>query len=134
MPRGSLKVICENDKTVGIDYLRWNTWNSSVKICKFICQLTSPGVAKAICNHIIDFIDCPDQRLRETFMSKRAYDNGITRLVATIFNYSTHFCGSTECYDPIIDCLETLEEDKNYISEAPFYEVSIPAVWIKLTK
>lgn len=61
----SLKVICKNDNTVGIDCLRWNTDNSSVKIYNnFVCQITSPGVTKTLGNHIINFVKCPDKRLR----------------------------------------------------------------------
>lgn len=38
---------------------------------KFICQIKSPGVNKQLENHIIDFINRPDNRLKEKlFLSK----------------------------------------------------------------
>eukprot|EP00975_Prorocentrum_lima_P042606 8950852-Prorocentrum_lima.AAC.1 len=39
---------------------------------KLFCQFASPGVSSAVGNHLYDFVNCPDQRLRETFNNEDA--------------------------------------------------------------
>ena len=131
----SCNVILDNDNTVGKDCLTWITSNARVKIYnKFICQVTSPGVNKKIGNHIIDFINCPDTRLRETFRSASAKEHGITRLEATIYNYSIgNYCNIDDRYKPLEDCLSLLESSKLYFAQAPMYSVSFANMWKKLS-
>lgn len=121
-------IILDNDKTVGIDCLTWITPSKArAKIYnKFICQLTSPGINKQLGNHVVDFINCPDARLNETFSSTLAKEHGITRLEATIYNYST-------LLHPLNDCVQLLEDAKLSFQHAPFYSVSIPRMWTSLT-
>lgn len=131
--RENSNVIVNNDTTVGIDCLTWLTSNARVKIYnKFICQITSPGVNRTIGNHIVDFLHCPDARLKKTFASALAKEHGITRLEATIYNYNLGEHKTT--YNPIEDCKVLLENSKIYFQHAPFYSVSIGKMWTKLTK
>ena len=95
--------------------------------------MTSPGVNKQLGNHIIDFIVCPDTRLRETFASDLARMHGITRLEATIYNYSLENTCSPKTFDPIQDSLMLLNDSKNYFQNAPIFSVSLAKMWNKLT-
>lgn len=116
------KLIVDNDKTVGMDCLTWVYDGIRAKIYnKFVCQVTSPGVIKDIGNHILDFIVCPDKRLRETFANSKAKLHGITRFEATIYNY-----GDLENYKCV------LEENLDYFKSAPFYSVPVSKMWCKI--
>ncbi|KAE9521970.1 hypothetical protein AGLY_017629, partial [Aphis glycines] len=101
-------IIVDNIKTVGIDCLTWLNENSRVKVYnKFICQMTSPGVNKQLGNHFINFINCPDKRLKETFGSELARKNGITRLETTIYNYANNdFDINEKMWKKLTDTLE----------------------------
>ena len=124
--------IVDNDTTVGIDCLTWLTDNCRVKIYnKFICQITSPGVNKTIGNHIVDFLNCPDKRLRDTFASTLAKENGITRLEATIYNYNIN--NNEIIYNPLEDCKTLIDQNRVYFENAPFYAVPLWKMWTKLT-
>lgn len=73
-------VIVDNNKTVGKDCLTWLNYNYRAKIYNtFIFLITSPRVDKKFGNHIIDFINCPDDRLNNTFNSDLAKKHGLTR-------------------------------------------------------
>jgi hypothetical protein len=81
--------LLKNDRHVGRDCLTWldNLRGRTVRAKvynKFVCQVTSPAVTKSIGNHLVDFLDCPDARLRATFADATAKATGITRLEATI--------------------------------------------------
>lgn len=100
---------------------------------KFVCKLTSPGINKQLENHIIDFLNCPDKRLKETFGSEIAQKNGITRLEATIYNnYASDNFDIDEKYYPLY-CLKILEKNISFFLKALFYSVSISRIWKKLT-
>lgn len=109
------KTIVSNDRTVGLDCLTWVYDGIRAKVYnKFVCQVTSPGVIKAIGNHILDFVDCPDQRLYNTFANPEARQHGITRFEATVYNN-----GNLKNY------IRVLENNLKYFKFAPFYSVSI---------
>src|SRR5436190_2352643 len=128
----SSNIIVDNDEKVGIDCLTWLNSNSRVKIYnKFICQITSPGVTKQLGNHVLDFLNCPDKRLKETFGSEHAQKNGITRLEATIYNYSTS--NGEKIFDPLEDCKIIMQHSIDYFKNAPLYAVPIHKMWTKLT-
>jgi len=127
-------IIINNNKTVGIDCLTWLTSNAKVKIYnKFIYQVTSPGVNKSIGNHIINFLNCPDVRLKDTFSSTLAKEHGITRLEATIYNYNIGNSHKAS-YSPLEDCLTLLENSIIYFQSAPIYSVSIAKMWTKIAE
>lgn len=116
------RTIVSNDKTVGMDCLTWVYNGVRAKIYnKFVCQVTSPGVIKGIGNHIINFIDCPDQRLNQTFANPEAKKHGITRFEATVYNN-----GDLKNYVSI------LKENLKYFEFAPFYSVPIERIWHKI--
>lgn len=132
--KNGFNIIVDNDKTVGKDCLTWINKNSRVKIYnKFVCQLTSPGVNKKIGNHVIDFLNCPDKRLRETFTCELARENGITRLEATIYNYVNKIFQDRKEFDPLRDCLSLIKNSTELFYKAPFYSVSFVKMWTKLT-
>jgi len=121
--------IVENDKTVVKDCLTWLNKNSIAKIYnKFVCQMTSPGINKQLGNHIIDFLNCPDKRLKKTFGSELAQKKGITRLEVTIYNYTNKNFIAEEKYDPIEHCMAILERNKSYFPKVPFYSVPISII------
>jgi len=72
-----------------------------------VCQLTSPGVNKTVGTHILNFLDCPDKRLADTFANPLAKEHGLTRLEGTITDVDL--------------CVELLEQNKSYLAQAPFY-------------
>ena len=80
-------VILNNKKYVGNNCLTYidileNTRNKFYN--KFICQVTSGGVNKAIGSNVYNFLYCPDKRLKETFKNENAIQSGITRLESTV--------------------------------------------------
>lgn len=126
--------IVKNYNDVGIDCLRWNNKNSSVKIYnKFVYQVTSPLVSKQIGNHIIDFLNCPDKRLNNTFSSGLGNEHGITKLESTICNYFNAEYQNDVYYSLIDNCISLLATNNRYFEKAPFYKVSIPIIWLKIT-
>jgi len=87
-------------------------------------------------NHIVDFVNCANKRLKETFESPLAKQNGITRLEATVYNYTTDYNSQddiVESFHPIQDCLALLAENRRYFDKAPFYAVPLYKMWTKLT-
>ncbi|XP_065207970.1 uncharacterized protein LOC135836843 [Planococcus citri] len=132
--RENFNEIVDNDTSVGIDCLTWVNSNTRVKIYnKFICQMTSPGVRQRIGNHIVDFIDGRNKRLRETFQSYLARLHGVLRLEATIYNYNYSCSGSDKSYDPVKHCRNLLANCTKYLKSAPIYSVPIQTMWRKLT-
>lgn len=69
--------------------------------------MTSLGLNNQIGNHVIVFINYPDQRLPTIFSSVLATELGITRLEETIYNYKFE-----HTFDSIEDCLNVLENNK----------------------
>jgi len=69
-------------------------------------QLTSPGVNRDIGIHILNFLDCPDKRLANTFANPLAKEHGLTRLEGTITDVDL--------------CIELLEQNKSYLAHVPF--------------
>jgi len=72
-----------------------------------VCQLTSPGVNRAIGTHILDFLDCQDKRLADTFSNPLAREHGLTRLEETVTDVDL--------------CIQLLKRNKSYFEHAPFY-------------
>ncbi|MBS0032581.1 MAG: hypothetical protein KFE23_00475 [Candidatus Baumannia cicadellinicola] len=132
--KNNCKIIVDNDKTVGKDCLTWINSNSRVKIYnKFVCQMTSPGINKILGNNVVNFVNCPDKRLKETFSSELAKNNGITRLEATIYNYVDENFQNDREFDPLDDCISLLKQSRKYLKNAPFYSVSLAKMWRKIT-
>lgn len=96
-------IIVNSTNTFGINsLLTWLNNNVRAKIYnKFVSQITSPGVNKTG-HHIINFLNCPDERPRNTFCDPRTKLHGITRLEEKVHNYSTF--EDSFCKDPIKDC------------------------------
>jgi len=69
--------------------------------------------------HILDFLDCPDKRLADTFANPLAREHGLTRLEGTITDID--LCTS----------IQLLEQNKSYLSHAPFYSVSFSKQWLR---
>ncbi|XP_046982715.1 uncharacterized protein LOC124552478 [Schistocerca americana] len=127
-------VIVDDDKSTGIDCLTWKNGSSRVKIySKYICQLTNPGMSKQLGNHIINLVNCPNARLKQTFNDPRAANNGITRLEATIYNYTDPKFKVTHEVLPLYNCNAVIEDNKKYFESAPFYSVPLSKMWTKLT-
>lgn len=116
------KTIVSNDKSVGMDCLTWVYDGVRAKIYnKFVCQVMSPGVSKAIENHILDFVDCPDQRLYGTFKNLEARKHGITRFEATVYNNGD-----------LNSNVSILRENLKYFKSAPIYSVPFARMWHKI--
>jgi len=88
--------VISNDKTVGtgcLTALDHTDPDNPARIKwynKTLCQWTSPGVAKAVGNHLTDYLYCPDNRLSETFKHPDALNRGITRFEITIRRTTTN--------------------------------------------
>lgn len=126
-------IIVENDNTVGLNCLTWvSNCNKRIKVYnKFVCQMTSPGVNKTFGHHIVNFVNCPDERLRNTFNDSRAKEHGITRLEATIYNFNKYNQNFTPI-NPLKDCIKVINNAKRFFLKAPFYSVPFSAQWQKI--
>jgi hypothetical protein len=92
---------------------------------KVFAQFSSPGVQNTTGHHLLDFLNCPDARLKNTFANEEAKKRGITRLEITIYKNS-------------IPKKEEMEEVLNFlygiIKAKIFYYVPIKNLWTNLTE
>ena len=91
---------------------------------KLLCQWTSPGVSKAIGNHLIDYLYCPDKQLGETFKHPEGLERGITRQEITIYGGRL---------PPLKELIEKLDKQYNYIDAPIFYYVPACELWRNIT-
>ena len=124
-------IIVNDPKAVGNGTLTFNKYDEEGRIKyrfkyynKPYCQFTSPGVAATTGNHLYDFVDCPDQRLKTTFKNPLARERGITRLEITIYG---NFIPTN---DKMVYLLDKLY---NFVDVPLFYYVPIRNLWRNIT-
>ena len=124
------KIILDNIKSVGCGTLTYIDASDplAIKRAKFynklLCQWTSPGVAKSIGNHLIDYLYCPDKRLNETFKNVDGLERGITRQEITLYGGRL----------PSLRELKAELNDQHYYVDNPiFYYVPAVNLWRNIT-